>query len=134
MSLKKVAAIVVMAAFAAPSLAFDARETGASTMFYVSIPLDYRASKKEQRWSAGLQLQGKRDYQAVQLDSSMFNFLPAGGLEAKWIVAGVVAVGGAVALGSKSKSTTQQLQAQQTQHQQQIAADCPTPTTNPCIR
>ena len=142
MSFKKVVAVAAMLA-ATPSLAFDSRQTGASTMFYISIPLDYRVSKKEPQWSAGLQLQGKHEYQAVQLDSTMFNFLPTGGLEAKWIIAGVVAAGAALALGSKSKSTTQTLQAQQTQHQQAVTggsgggggtAPCPTPVTDPCSK
>ena len=147
MQLKKLAAVAAMMAAATPGVAFDGANTGASTMFYISIPLDYSRGKKDQKWSAGLQLQGKREYQAVSIDSSMFNFLPMGGLEAKWIVAGVVAAGAAVALGGKDKGTTQSLQTQQTAHQQQIqssgggnsgggtpAPDCPTPVTDPCRR
>src|SRR5439155_21416094 len=73
MALKKLAAAAAMLAFATPSPAFDAAETGASTMFYVSIPLDIRLSRKEQQWTAGMQLQGKRDYQAIRIDSTMLN-------------------------------------------------------------
>ena len=144
MALKKWAAVAAMVAASSPSLAFDTREAGSSTMFYVSIPLDTQLSRKEQRWSAGLQLQGKREYQAVQLDSSLFNFLPMGGLEAKWIIAGVVAVGAAAAVGAGGKGTTSNLQNQQTAHQQSLqqqagtpggsAAPCPTPVTDPCKR
>jgi hypothetical protein len=137
MALKKLAAVAAMVAVATPSLAFDTRDTGTSTMFYISIPFDYSLTKKEQQWSAGLQLQGKREYQAVNLDSRMLNFLPLGGLEAKWIIAGVVATGAAVAVGSKDKGTTSSLQAQQTQQQQMLAAkpvspNCPTPVSDPC--
>jgi hypothetical protein len=138
MAFKKLAAVAVMVAVATPSLAFDVKDAGTSTMFYISIPLDYSLSKKEQQWAAGLQLQGKREYQAVNLDSRMLNFLPLGGLEAKWIIAGVVAAGAAVAVGSKDKGTTSSLQAQQTQQQQNIQAakaanpDCPTPISDPC--
>ena len=137
MAFKKLAAVAVMVAVATPSLAFEVKDAGTSTMFYISIPLDYSLSKKEQQWGAGLQLQGKRDYQAVNLDSRMLNFLPLGGLDAKWIIAGVVAAGAAVAVGSKDKGTTSSLQAQQTQQQQLQAAkpvdpNCPTPITDPC--
>ena len=140
MALKKLAAIAAMMAVATPGFAFDSAYTGTSTMFYISIPLENTASKKEQQWSAGLQLQGKREYQAVNIDSKMFNFLPLGGLEAKWIIAGVVAAGAAVAVGSKDKGTSSNLQQQQVQHQQILeaqkaaaaAGECPTPLTNPC--
>ena len=142
MALKKLAAIAAMVAVATPGLAFETKDAGTSTMFYVSIPLDYNLSKKEQQWSAGLQLQGRREYQAVMLDSRMFNFLPMGGLEAKWIIAGVVAAGAAFAVGSKDKSTTSSLQTQQTAHQQAVqqsngssgggGTSCPTPVSDPC--
>jgi hypothetical protein len=122
MTLKKLAAIAALVAVATPSLAFDTKDQGSSTMFYISIPLDYSLTRKQQEWSAGLQLQGKRDYQAVNLDSKMLNFLPMGGLEAKWIVAGVVAVGAAAAVASKDKGTTAQLQ--------QEAASNPAPVNN----
>jgi membrane protease subunit (stomatin/prohibitin family) len=54
----------------------------------------------------------------------MLNFLPLGGLEAKWIIAGVVATGAAVAIGSKDKGTSSSLQSQQaSQAQAQAAAE-----------
>ena len=137
MALKKWAAAAAIVAAATPSLAFDNKDAGTSTMFYVSIPLDYGLSRKEQHWAAGLQLQGKREYQVVNLDSRMFNFLPMGGLEAKWIIAGVVAAGATVAVGSKDKSTAARLDSQQAAHQQAMAsggsgAPCPTPVADPC--
>lgn len=130
MALKKLAAVAALVAVATPSLAFDVKDTGPSTMFYVSIPLDYSLARKDRELAYGLQLQGKREYQAVNIDSKMLNFLPAGGLEAKWIIAGVVAAGAAVALGSKDKATTSNLQTQQTQHQQAVEAQNAAPS--PC--
>lgn len=140
MALRKLAAITALAAIATPSLALDITDTGPSTMFYISIPLEAGAARKDREWAYGIRLQGGREYQAVDIDSRMLSFLPLGGLEAKWIIAGVVAAGAAVAVGSKSKSTSATLQAEQQQHQQAVAAqqaaaaagECPTPVTHPC--
>jgi len=132
MTLKKLAAFAALVAVATPTLALDPKDTvGTSTMFYISIPLDYSLTRKQQEWSAGLQLQGGREYSAVNIDSKMLNFLPMGGLEAKWIVAGVVAVGAAAAVASKDKGTTSQLQQQNAVSAQQ-PQNCPTPVTDPC--
>ena len=80
-------------------------------MFYVSIPLDFQLSRKErQQWTAGMQLQGKRDYQAIRIDSTMLNVFSLNDIDAKWMIAGVVATGAAVAIGSKDKKTTDNLQ------------------------
>ena len=113
------AAAALALAVGTPVLAFDPADTGSSTMFYVSIPLGWELERKDRELSFGLQLQGRREAQAVRIDSKILNFLPAGGLEAKWILAGVVAVGATMALAGKDKATTQQLQQQQTQQEQQ---------------
>jgi hypothetical protein len=143
MALKKLAAAAVMLAIAAPTLAFDgAGEAGASTMFYISIPLDFQLPRKErQQWTAGLQLQGKRDYQAVRIDSRMLNYFSFNDIDAKWMIAGLVATGAAVAIGSKDKRTTDNLQQQQTQSQQtqqqtggSSGGTCTRPVTDPCRR
>ena len=129
MTLKKLAAFAALVVVATPTLALDPTSpaAGNATMFYVSIPLDYSLTKKQQQWSAGLQLQGKREYQAVNIDSTMLNFLPMGGLEAKWVIAGVVAAGAAAAVASKDKSTSSSLQ------QQAAASPAPTPPTCPPV-
>jgi hypothetical protein len=138
MVLRKLAAAAAMLAIATPTPAFDAAETGASTMFYISIPLDFRLSRKEQQqWTAGMQLQGKRDYQAIRIDSTMLNAFSLNDIDAKWIIAGLVAAGAAAAIGSKDKSTTSNLQQQQNQNQQAVqqnggSAPCPTPVADPC--
>jgi hypothetical protein len=83
----------------------------------------------------GFSVRGRNDYQALTIDSRMFNnFSALGGIEAKWIVAGVVAAGAAVAVASKDKSTSssyQQSQAQQAQQQQQQNQE-PCPVTPNC--
>ena len=135
MALRKLAAIAALIAIPTPSLAFDIKDAGSSTMFYISIPLDSSIARKDREWAYGLQLQGKREYQAVNIDSKVFSFLPMGGLEAKWIIAGVVAAGAAVAVAGKDKGTTSSLQTQQTQHQQTVVAPKPPaecPVANPC--
>jgi hypothetical protein len=138
MVLRKLAAAAAMLAIATPTPAFDAAETGASTMFYISIPLDFRLSRKEQQqWTAGMQLQGKRDYQAIRIDSTMLNAFSLNDIDAKWIIAGLVAAGAAASIGSKDKSTTSNLQQQQTQNQQAVqqnggSAPCPKPVADPC--
>jgi hypothetical protein len=135
MALRKLAAAAALAALATPSAAFDAREAGASTMFYISIPLDFRLSRKEQQWTAGLQLQGKRAYQAVNIDSSMLNFVSDGVIDGKWIIAGLVAVGAAAAISQKDRRTSETLQQQQTQIEQQTGGGggtCTRPPADPC--
>lgn len=132
MAKKHIAALGALVFIASPSLAFDPRETpSTSTMFYISLPLDGR-TPKEQAPVWGLQLQGKRDYQAVNIDSRLFNFL--GGLEAvsaKWIIAGAVATAAAVAVHRKDRKTQDSYQEQQ-QAQADSGAKPPTPC-NPVV-
>ena len=114
---------------AAPAAALDdLRDTGPSTMFYLSIPLDAR-TPKEQAPAFGLQLQGNRRYETVRIDSRMFNLLPAGGLELKWVLAGGVAVAAAVAASRKDKAQEEQFQQAQ---QQQAAQQEPCPQVPTC--
>lgn len=134
MALKKLAAAAAALAFATPSVAFDVREAaGASTMFYISIPLDASPGRKAEQWTAGMLLQGKRDYQAINIDSRMLNAFSLNDIDAKWMIAGLVAAGAAVAIGSKDKSTTSSLQQQQTQ-QQSGEHHCTKPVTDPCAK
>ena len=126
MGIKHFAALAAAAMLAAPAAAFvDLRDTGPSTMFDLSIPLDAR-SAKEQMPAFGLQLRGNRAYETVRIDSRMFSFLPLGGLELKWVVVGGVAVAAAVAAGRKDKDQEQQFHAQQQlQQEQQQQQPCP---------
>ena len=138
MVFRKLAAAAALLAAATPAAAFDPGEQ-ALTMFYISIPLEFRPTRKaEQQWSAGLQIQGKRDYQGIRIDSTMLNAFSLNDIDAKWMIAGLVTVGAAAALGSKNRKTTNELQQQQTQQQQaqpsggNTAAPCPKPPTDPC--
>ena len=132
---KLVAAAAVLAA-ATPAAAFDPGEQPALTTFYISIPLDSRPSRKEAPWSAGLLIQGRRDYPGVRIDSTMLNAFSLNDIDARWMIAGVVTVGAVAALGFKDKKTTSELQQQQTQQQASgggsPAAPCPRPPTDPC--
>ena len=134
MTLKKLAAAAAILALATPSLAFDARDTGASTIFYISIPLDASPGRKAEQWSAGMLLQGKREYPAINIDSRMLNAFSLNDIDAKWMIAGLVAAGAAVAIGSKDKSTTSNLQQQQTQNEQSGGHHCTKPVTDPCAK
>jgi hypothetical protein len=134
MGIKHFTALAAALIIAAPAAAFDdLRDTGPSTMFYLSIPLDARTAK-EQRPAFGLQLQGQRAYETVRIDSRMFSFLPLGGLELKWVVVGGVAVAAAVAAGSKDKAQEQQFQQAQQQQaaQQQQQGHFPGDGCGPC--
>jgi hypothetical protein len=127
----QLAALAVLALVSTPGVAFEINNPSPGMMFYVSLPLDAR-NAKEQAPAFGLSFQGKRQYETVNLDSRMFNFMGTG-VETKWIVGGVVAVLAALAVASKDKSTSasyQQQQAQQTE-QQQTREPCQKPPTEP---
>ena len=123
--MKQLAAFAAFVCVATPSAAFDTlSQQSPGVMFYFSIPLDAPKAKDE-TFSAGFAIQGKRDYETVKIDSRMLNNFIGGGIEAKWIIAGVVAAGAAVAVASKDKSTSTSQQRQQDQQaaaQQQAAA------------
>jgi|SoiMetStandDraft_2_1073263.scaffolds.fasta_scaffold102994_2 hypothetical protein len=140
MVFRKLAAAAAVLAAATPAAAFDPGEQPALTMFYISIPLDFGLPKKERDWSAGLLLQGRRDYPGVRIDTTMLNAFSLNDIDARWMVAGLVTVGAVAALGFKDKKTTSELQQQQTQQQTQQqasgggspAAPCPRPPSDPC--
>lgn len=117
----KAAAFAALAAVAMPGIAFDnLSQPQPGIKFYFAVPLDAR-NAKEQTMTAGFAIQGRRDYETVRIDSGMINHFIGGGIEAKWIIAGVVAAGAVVAVASKDKSTVASNQQQQEQQAQQIA-------------
>ena len=93
------------------------------TTFFVAIPLD-ASSHKEQTPNFGLQFQGMKPYQSVKVDYQTFKFLPSAlaAMEVKYIVAGAVAVGAAVAVAKKDSKTSQSFAQQQADQK----AACPT--------
>ena len=117
------AAAVALTFFAAPA---SSQELAAPmTRFFISIPLDAR-NAKEQMPNFGLQFQGSRPYQSVQVDYQSLKLLPAAlaGLEVKYVVAGAVALGAAVAATRKDKGTSQSFQQQQQQQKDACPASC----------
>jgi len=115
------AAAAAAALFAGPALSQEI--AAPMTRFFIAIPLDAR-NAKEQMPNFGLQFQGSRPYQSVQVDYQSLKLLPAAlaGLEVKYVVAGAVALGAAVAATRKDKGTSQSFQ----QQQQQQKEACPT--------
>ena len=115
------AAAAAATLFAAP--AFSQELVTPMTKFFVSIPLD-ATTKKDFAPNFGLQFQGMKPYQNVKVDYQTFKFLPAAiaAMEVKYIVAGAVAVGAAVAVAKKDKSTSQSFAQQQADQK----AACPT--------
>jgi len=123
MVIRHVAVSAVAAAatlIAAPAFSQELRAP--MTTFFVAIPLD-ASTKKEQAMNFGLQFQGMKPYQSVKVDYQTFRFLPAAiaAMEVKYIVAGAVAVGAAVAVAKKDKSTSQSFAQQQAEQK----AACP---------
>jgi len=115
----QLAAFAALACIAAPSAALETPgQQQPGIKFYFSVPLD--AAKKEQTLAAGFAIQGRREYETVHVDSRMINHFLGGGIEAKWIVGGVVAAGAIAAVASRDKSTTQSYQQQQQAQAQQI--------------
>ncbi len=119
--------LAISAAAAAATLiaapAFSQELRAPMTTFFVAIPLD-ASSHKEQTPNFGLQFQGMKPYQSVKVDYQTFKFLPAAiaAMEVKYIVAGAVAVGAAVAVAKKDKQTSQSFAQQQADQK----AACPT--------
>ena len=117
------AAAVAATLFAAP--AFSQEFVAPMTKFFVSIPLD-ATTKKDFAPNFGLQLQGSRPYQAIQVDYQTFKFLPGviAAMEIKYVIAGAVAIGAAAAVTHKDKGTSQSFQQQQQAQKDACPATC----------
>jgi len=77
----------------------------------------------------GLALQGKRQYETVMIDSRTFNLAEGllAGIEAKWLIAGGLAVAGGVYLASKDKGRSNNYSSSQNQQQQNQPPQQPAP-------
>jgi len=118
---KRLAAFAALVCAATPSVAFDnPTQVTQGVTFYVSLPLDAPRNAKENTLAAGFAVHGRRDYEKVNIDSRMINHFLGGGIEAKWIVAGVVAAGAVAVVATKDKSRSQSYAQQQQQQQQQL--------------
>jgi len=110
------------------------QNTVPATMFYVSIPIGVTTAK-ERTFTYGLALQGKRQYETVYLDSRTFKAFEGvlAGIEAKWLIAGALAVGGGIYMSRKDDRRQDNYQSSQNQQQQQQNnAPPPPPCTDPC--
>jgi hypothetical protein len=149
MNWKSFAALGALVCVSMSANAWEVRDEP-STMIFIRVPLD-GASPKEQKMVWGLGWRGKKDYQVLNVDSQMVNnFVGLGILEAKWVLVGAVALGGAVAVansGSKAAATQvqQQQQAQAAAAQQVVpgsassgssgsSGGCPPSPNPPCPR
>ena len=121
MAVQQVALFAAALSVSAPSFADDIvlqQSTVPLTMFYVSVPLG-GASAKERALSYGLALQGKRQYETVMIDSRTLSFAEGllAGIEAKWLIAGGLAVAGGVYIASKDKGRSNNYSSSQNQQQ-----------------
>ena len=117
------AAAAAATLIAAP--AFSQELNAPMTKFFFSIPLD-ASTKKDFAPNFGLQFQGSRPYQTMQVDYQSFKFLPAAiaAMEVKYIVAGAVAIGAAAAVAHKDKGTSQSFQQQQQAQKDACPSTC----------
>jgi len=113
-----------------PITGFNAPNS-ASTMFFVSIPLDGK-SRKDRETGYGLALQGKQQAFVVDTRTLKNNFgvETLAGLEIKWLLAGAAAVATAAAVGSSSSTRTEAQTASQTQQQAAVVAATSGSTTS----
>lgn len=102
----KLAALTALAFSATPSVAFDGLtlQQAPGVKFYISVPFDAPAGKK-QAFGYGLQFQGERAYETVNLDNRLMASFLGGGLEAKLLIGGLVAAGAVAATAKKDKGT-----------------------------
>jgi hypothetical protein len=104
----KLAALTALAFTATPSVAFDGLtpQQAPGMKFYISVPFDVQGTGgKKQTLGYGLQFQGQRAYETVNIDNRLMNSFLGGGLEAKLLIGGLVAAGAVAAVASKDKGT-----------------------------
>ena len=83
---------------------WDPRTHAPGLMYFVRIPLD-ATERKERDMVFGLTLRGMREKEFVYLDTTMLNFID-GGISAKFLIAGAVALGAAMAVGGGGGSSS----------------------------
>jgi hypothetical protein len=134
MARKQFALLAALLGVATQTHAFDTRSDAQTVMFYYAIPFGAQSKKESSPW-VGMQINGKRDYQSYSNDIPLYTFHVAegGAAAANLLVIGAVAVGAAVAVSARGKSSQQQVQQQQQQVQQQQAAQqAAKPAPVPC--
>lgn len=132
-----VAALFAAAFVSAPSNAdelFNNQQVSPATMFYVSIPLG-GVTAKQRAPSYGLALQGRRQYETIQIDSRLLNAFEGaalGGIEIKWLIAGAVVVGAGAYAVSQDKKRSDNYQGSQNQQQNTPPPACD--PNDPCAK
>ena len=129
MATKQLALLAALLGIATPGQAFDTRNEAQTVMFYYAIPLGVRHEKERISWM-GMQIQGKRDFQSYSVDTPLMRFEEGGAAVANILVIGAVAVGAVALVGSRGKSSQQEIQQQQ--QAQQAAQPTPKPPAQPC--
>jgi len=121
MASKQLAVLAALLGIATPGHAFDTRNESQTVMFYYAIPLGAQSKKQSHPWM-GMQINGKRDYESYSRDVPLytFNVAEGGASAANFLIIGAVAVGAAVAVGSRGKSSKEETQ-------QKAAANPPPP-------
>lgn len=118
----RITALLAAISLASPALAGDpvtgfSPQATASTMFFVSIPLD-AGSRKQREPVYGFALQGRQA--AVAIDNKLlanFGLETLAGLEIKWVLAGAAAVGLAAAVGTNNPTRAAAQASSQAQQQ-----------------
>ena len=130
MASKQLALLAALLGIATPGHAFDTRNEAQAVMFYYAIPLDASSKKERNPWM-GMQINGKRDYQSYSRDVTLytFNVAEGGASAANLVVIGAVAIGAAVAVGARGKSSKQETQQKAAETPQQPAPAVPCPTS-----
>ena len=132
---RKLAALVALAFTATPSVAFDGLtpQQAPGMKFYISVPFDVQGTgSKKQALGYGLQLQGQRAYETVNIDNRLMNSFLGGGLEAKLLIGGLVAAGAVAAVASKDKDTTASYDAAKAEQKKKASGGSTGGGTEPC--
>src|SRR5687768_2187062 len=131
----KLAALTALAFTATPSVAFDGLtpQQAPGMKFYISVPFDVQGTcSRKQALGYGLQLQGQRAYETVNIDNRMMNSFLGGGLEAKLLIGGLVAAGAVAAVASKDKDTTASYDAAKAEQKKKAGGGSTGGGTEPC--
>jgi hypothetical protein len=126
----KAAALAAALLVSAPLGAQELQDSIPTTMFYVSIPLG-GATVRERMPSYGLAWKGRKQYETVYLDSKMLGFAPLAAIEAKWLIAGGLAVAAGVYVSQKDDGRSDNYGNNQN-NQQKSAPPPPPPCNDPC--
>lgn len=133
MGFGKVAVLAAALAASLPVCAQEIQNSVPGPLIYVSIPLG-GGTARERAPSYGLALQGQRPYETLYIDTRMVStFAEAlAGLEAKWLIAGGLAVAGGVYISRKDKGRSDDYNNNQNKQQNSPPPPPPCDPSDPC--